>query len=67
MRCETCRDSVRRGYVTVAWQEGGLVQPWDEPRVVLTREEPCPDCNGTGIVHCCEGEQCQKEVSADAQ
>ena len=24
-------------------------------------EEPCPDCNGSGIIHCCEGEQTQGE------
>lgn len=30
--------------------------------VTHTEQRPCRECNGTGIVHCCEGEQCQPEV-----
>lgn len=28
---------------------------------IIYEFKPCPDCGGTGIIHCCEGNQCQPE------
>jgi DnaJ-class molecular chaperone len=28
---------------------------------VGTASTPCPECNGSGVVHCCEGDQAQPE------
>lgn len=43
MRCETCKDSPFPGHVPrrLSAISGGYV--------------PCPDCNGSGQQHCCDG------------
>lgn len=28
-------------------------------------EIPCPSCEGYGVIHCCEGEQCQPEAASE--
>ena len=63
MRCETCHGKgvcLRDGLPAVA------VMPGDPARVVSVWE-PCPECGGTGITHCCEGlrEQPAPEANGD--
>jgi hypothetical protein len=31
-----------------------LLTEHDQPRRIVA-EQPCPDCNGTGIMSCCDG------------
>lgn len=53
MRCERCQ-----GTGTI------LIIDLMTPRVGINGEQaPCPDCNGTGITHCCDGlcEQPERE------
>lgn len=49
MRCETCRGKGGRWVPRTAWSLPGA--PW-----VLVWE-PCRECGGTKISHCCEGER----------
>lgn len=30
-------------------------------KIAKSFQEPCPDCGGTGIQHCCEGDRCSEE------
>jgi len=58
MVCETCRFTGRPGFVSAARMGsgdsdgGGLI--------------PCPDCGGSGIVHCCDGICEQPELARNA-
>ena len=49
MKCETCKGT---GYVKI--KDLGL-QYFISMGMYYGRL-PCPDCNGTGHVHCCDGE-----------
>lgn len=46
MRCEECQ-----GFGTVKPYDKGA----DVPKDAIV---PCPECNGTGFAHCCEGGRC---------
>lgn len=49
MRCETCQGSGERRVIS------GEFVGW----------RPCPDCNGFGVSHCCDGLQEQPETSEE--
>jgi DnaJ-class molecular chaperone len=49
MRCETCRGTGRAIYQLRSGHFVGVAG------------EPCRDCNGSGVVHCCEGERCSPD------
>jgi DnaJ-class molecular chaperone len=46
MRCETCHGT---GYRC----EARMIPGTQTPAYYLN--QPCPDCNGTGEAHCCDG------------
>ena len=50
MRCTFCDGTGKAHPGSMDWSPDGL---------------PCPDCGGTGILHCCEGEQCQPDKYQD--
>ena len=56
MRCETCHG---KGWVFVDHQPVVGVMPGDpdRPPHYYSLKQPCPDCGGCGITHCCEGER----------
>ncbi len=54
MRCSTCQGM---GSVIKLWYEyGGYALEGASPRSSPSTE-PCPDCNGCGLMHCCDGLQ----------
>jgi len=52
MRCERCRG------------DGWLLVP-APTKFGLPEEVPCPECGGSGIAHCCEGDQTQPGSAND--
>ena len=52
LRCESCRDSGKPGYVV--WPPAG-------ERGRTRFYHPCPDCNGSADTHCCDSLQPQPE------
>lgn len=40
----------------------GVLAPFDTLSEASAAHLPCPECGGTGILHCCEGEQAQADV-----
>lgn len=53
MKCERCYSSGKPGFVM-----RGVVMMHTEGRACFHLEnkwEPCPECMGTGIQHCCDG------------
>lgn len=56
MRCERCNGKGRIDYIRLGfdyYDEAGAKMP--------VPSSPCPDCNGSGIGHCCDGLQAQCE------
>ena len=54
MRCPTCANSGKPGYVPAVMEassRGVRVLHW----------RPCPDCQGDGTAHCCDGLRAQPE------
>jgi hypothetical protein len=53
MRCEKCQG------------EGFILRPPDQRGLDVSQRLqiiwPCPDCNGCGIGHCCDGLRAQRE------
>ena len=54
MLCETCRWTVRPGFVRAPQSRDG-----DDHRDMI----PCPDCGGSTIAHCCDGICVQPEAT----
>jgi len=52
MKCERCQGTgkIELGYHI--FDEWGIYRIWPS--------EPCPDCNGNGQQHCCDGLQAQR-------
>jgi DnaJ-class molecular chaperone len=57
MICETCKNSGRRGMVLKASGFPHFRDFWI----------PCLTCNGSGLVHCCEGDREQPEPKTNDQ
>jgi hypothetical protein len=62
MICETCKEKpgfvrITRALLVPSWFVGG--------GVAAACYEPCPDCGGCGISHCCDGLQEQPERTTD--
>jgi DnaJ-class molecular chaperone len=59
MRCERCQGSdhvvIVRATETGEWMQTELIA------------QPCPECNGSGVAHCCEGERPQPEREKSKQ
>jgi DnaJ-class molecular chaperone len=58
MRCETCGGE---GVVRVNPEEGIYLQSL---RLWL-QSDPCSDCGGSGITHCCEGDRAIEALEDD--
>ena len=66
MRCQTCHGTrVVQVFAMVPKDPrmafAGAKGAGPRARLNLGRAMPCPDCNGSGVAHCCEGLQCQPE------
>ena len=46
MRCQTCQGTECAVQTPSALELAGFLPPY-----------PCPDCGGSGIAHCCEGDR----------
>ena len=42
----------------------GVLVPFDTLSEAASACIPCPECGGTGILHCCEGEPTQAMIDA---
>lgn len=50
MLCQRCHG---KGAVSAAFTKNTPQPKWDQP---------CPDCHGLGVTHCCDGLVCQPET-----
>lgn len=56
MLCSTCLDSGLRGWILIAVGDDGV------KTLAL-----CPDCEGSGLQYCCEGDQATPERPEETQ
>ena len=56
MRCEPCLGT---GKAFIA--ERGVIGAFSFSEWLAHMNKPCRDCGGSGIAHCCEGDQAQPE------
>ena len=56
MRCELCLGTGKAFVSARPLRDGVSLAEW-----LAYMNKPCRDCGGSGIAHCCEGDQAQPE------